>query len=215
MQCRRFGGANIPRSAAFGTSGITAFYQCRTQSLARQFQQAKTANFAHLHARAVKLQGFAQNLFYFTLVLWRFHINKINHHQTAQIAQAQLARQFFCGFPIGLKSRVFNIRTFGGAPRIHIHRHQRFGVVNHNSAARWQIHLARKSAFNLSFYLKTRKKRHIISITFNQTHIVGHHRCHKRLRLLENIIGVNQNFANIGLKIIANGANDQTAFQIN
>jgi len=64
------------------------------------------------------------------------------------------------------------------------------------------------------FNLETREQRHRIGIQLDLVHIGRHHVRHELPRLLEDRGFVDQQFADIGREVIANGANHQTGFLI-
>ena len=53
-----------------------------------------------------------QAVFDFSLVLARLHIDEVDDNQAAQVAQAQLTRDFIRRFAIGAKRRFLNIMAF-------------------------------------------------------------------------------------------------------
>jgi len=63
--------------------------------------------------------------------------------------------------------------------------------------------------------LITRKKWCFIAIEFNNVNTIGHDAFHKLNNLFKNCGIVNQNFANIWLEIITDGANYKRAFMVN
>ena len=165
-----------------------------------------------MYAGAVFFQGIAQGVFHIALVLGVFHIDKIDHHQTAQVAQTHLAGDFFGGFQIGFKGGFFNIGTTSSAGGVHIHRHQRFGVVDHNRAAGRQAHAAREGAFNLMLDLETGKQRGMVVVELQAADVVRHHIAHEFGNLLVNFGVIDQDFADVGAEIVADGADYQRAF---
>jgi len=64
-----------------------------------------------------------------------FHIDEVNHHQPAQIAQTQLARNFFGGFKVGFQRRALDMAFLGGTPGVHVDGNQRLGRVDHDIPA--------------------------------------------------------------------------------
>ena len=60
----------------------------------RELHQTETRNFSGLHARAVVAERIAQAVFHFALILARFHVDEVDDHQAAQVAQTQLAGDF-------------------------------------------------------------------------------------------------------------------------
>ena len=87
-------------------------------------------------------------------------------------------------------------------------------MVDHDHAAGRQTHFARMGRFDLMFDLETREQRHVVHITFDTIHIARHDRAHERQRLLVDIFRVDQDFADLRIEIIADGAHHQAAFQI-
>ena len=161
-----FDAANHARARAARASDVAGFCQRRLQALARQFQQAEFGQFAHLHARAVAFERVFQRVFHFALVLGVFHVNEVNHHQAAQVAQAHLAGDFFRRFHIGAERGFLDVCAARGAGGVYINRNKGFGVVNHNRAAAGQRYFAREHGFNLLLNLQARKQRNMVVIQF-------------------------------------------------
>ena len=67
----------------------------------------------------------------------------------AQIAQPQLPRDRMRGFEIGLEDRVVEIAGADITAGIHVDGRHRFGLVDHQIAARLQIDAARQRALDL------------------------------------------------------------------
>ena len=81
-----------------GQGMCAGFRERRAQALARQFHQAEARDLAELHAGAVVAQRVAQAVLDFALVLGALHVDEVDDDQAAQVAQAQLARDFVGGF---------------------------------------------------------------------------------------------------------------------
>ena len=211
----RFSGANMTGAGTAWAGDIAGFGKGRAQALAGEFHQAKAANLAHLDAGAVETQRIAQAIFHFTLIALVFHVDEVDDNQATEVTQAELASQFFSGFKVRFECRFFNIRTFGRATGVDVDCNQRFGVVNDNGAARRQIDLTTKGCFDLVLDLETGKKRHIVVVALDAMDVARHDSVHESTCLLVNFVGVDQDFADFRLEVIANGANYQAAFQIN
>jgi len=106
----------------------------RAQALAAHFHQAELADGAELHAGAVLAQRIAQAVFHFAAVLRLFHVDEVDHDQATQVAQAHLARHFVGGFQVGAGGGFLDVAALDGACRVHVHRDQRLGVVDHDGA---------------------------------------------------------------------------------
>jgi hypothetical protein len=50
-----------------------------------------------------------QPVLHFALIAGYFHVNKVNHHQSAQIPKTQLPRDFVCSLKIRIERRLLNI----------------------------------------------------------------------------------------------------------
>ncbi len=64
------------------------------------------------------------------------------------------------------------------------------------------------------FDLETGKQRHIVVVALDAIDVARHDGAHEGLGLLEYLVGIDQDFADFRLEIVADGANDQTAFQV-
>ena len=214
MQSGAFCVANHAGAVTAWACGVRTFVQGRANALTAQFHQAETADLAHLHACAVKMQAVFHPVFHFLLVAGFFHVDEVDHDQATQVAQAQLAGYFFCRFQVGTQSRVFNVGSACGAGRVHVDRHQCFGVVDHDGATRRQGNHAAVRGFNLVFNLETAEQGSVVAVALHQVHHVGHDMLHELLGLIVNFIGINEHFANIRAEVITNGANHEAAFLI-
>src|SRR3972149_3586780 len=58
---------------------------------------------------SVERQRFAQAVFHLALVALRFHVDKVDHDQAAQVTQAQLARDLLGRLEIGAERRFLDI----------------------------------------------------------------------------------------------------------
>ena len=134
LQRRAFGVADVACTAATWARDRCAFAQGRLQALAAHLEQAELADRAELHAGTVLAQGVAQAVFHFAAVLGLFHVDEVDHDQATQIAQAHLAGHFVSGFEVGAGRGFFDVAALDGAGRVHVHRHQSFGVVDHDGA---------------------------------------------------------------------------------
>ena len=87
-------------------------------------------------------------------------------------------------------------------------------MVNDDRATRRQFDSTRIRSFDLVFDLKARKQWHIIAIAFDTIYVVRHHHTHKGSGLISDIVGINQDLADIGREIITNRTNHQARFKI-
>src|SRR5205807_363746 len=101
VQRGRLGAADEASAAAARAADVRGFFQRGLQALARQLHEAEARDLADLHAGAVELQRVAQAVLHIALVALRFHVDEIDHDQSAKVAQAQLARHLFGCLQIG------------------------------------------------------------------------------------------------------------------
>ncbi|MDR9000031.1 hypothetical protein FEP67_06196 [Burkholderia multivorans] len=214
LQRGRFGVADVARAVAARAGHVAAFRQRRTQTLARQLHQAEARDLAHLDACAVVLERVLQALLDFALALRRFHVDEIDHDQAAEVAQAQLAGDFVGRFEVRAGRRFLDVGALGGARRVHVDRDERFGVVDHDRAARRQRHRARVGRFDLVLDLEAREQRHVVVVALHLRHVVRHHDVHECAGLIVDLGRVDQDFADIGLEIVPDRADHEARFQI-
>ena len=93
-----------------------------------------------MNARAVGLQLVFELLLNRVVVAPLFHVDEIDHDQTRQIAQTHLARDLFGRLKVGLQGSLLNRAFLRGATRVHVDRNQSFRRINHDIAARGQLH---------------------------------------------------------------------------
>jgi hypothetical protein len=111
-----FGAADVAGAGAARAGDVAGFGQCRTQALARQFQQAEAADLAGLDAGAVVMQRVAQAVSTSRWFLVAFHVDEVDDDQAAEVAQAQLAGDFVGRFAVGVEGGFLDVAALGGAP---------------------------------------------------------------------------------------------------
>ena len=119
-QRQRFDAAHTAMAFAARAYDLAGFAQARAQALAAHFHQAKAADTAQLYARAVIFQRVLQLIFNIALMLVAGHVDEVDHHQPAQVTQAQLAGHFFGRFQIGIERGFFDVAALGGARRVDV-----------------------------------------------------------------------------------------------
>ena len=88
-------------------------------------------------------------------------------------------------------------------------------MVDHDGAARRQGHRAGVGRFNLMFDLETAKQRRFVAVAFDAGGMLGHDVGHELLRLVVDVIGVDQDVADIVVEVVADRADHQTRFLVN
>src|SRR5258706_4622903 len=193
---------------------VAALAERRAKALARQLHQTETRNLAHLHPRAVVTQRFAQAVLHLALVALVLHVDEIDDDQAAQVAQPQLAGNLVSGLGVGVVRGLLDVVPFCSARRVDVDRNERLGMVDHHRAAGRERYLARVRGLDLMLDLEAREKGHVVAVTLRPPDVVGHDVAHERHRLLEDRIGVDQDLADVGLEVVADGADDEAAFLV-
>ena len=129
-QRQRFDAAHAAVAFATRADDLAGFAQARAQALARELEQAEARDAPDLHARAILLERVLQAVLDFTLVAIGLHVDEVDHHQAAEIAQAHLARDFFGSFEVGVERGFLDVAALGRARRVDVDRGQGFGLVD-------------------------------------------------------------------------------------
>ena len=215
LQRARFSVPNVARAAATRAGNRRTFAQSRAQPLPAHFHEAEFADGAELHAGTVLTKGVAQPVLDIAAVAAFFHVDKVDHDQAAEVAQAHLARHFVGGFQIGAGRGFFDVAALDGARRVHVDADQRFSVVDHDGAATGQLHRAGIGRFDLVFDLKAAEQWRIVAVALDARRVFGHHVRHELLGLLVYVVGVDQDVADVVVEVVADGANHERGFLVN
>ncbi len=213
-QRQRFDAANTAVAIAARADDLGRFTQRRTQSLARQLEQAELGNPAELNPGTIQLQRFPQLVFDIALVPARFHVDEIDHHQATQVAQPQLPRHFGRSLHVGVERGLFDIRALGCPCRIDIDRGQRLGVIDDDRTARGQAYAALVAILDLGLDLEARKQRHGVLVQLDLAQAARHHLLHEVVRLAVYLFAVDQYLADVRTQVVAKGAHDQARFLV-
>ena len=215
LQCRAFSVANVACATATWAGDGGTLGQGGFEALAAHFEQAEFADGTELHAGTVLAQGVAQAVFHFAAVFALVHVDEVDHDQTAQVAQAHLAGHFVSGFQVGAGGGFFDVATFDGTGRVHVHRDQGLGVVDHDGTTRGQLHGAGIGRFDLVLDLEAAEQWRIVTVALHAGREFWHYVAHELLSLFVNVVGVDQDVADVVVEVIPDGADDQARFLIN
>ena len=207
-----FGVTNSADTVAARAGDVAAFVQRRTKSLAGEFQQAKAGNLGDLDAGSVVTNSFFDALFDSTLMGRIFHIDEVDDDQAAEVTQTHLTRNFFSSFFIGVEGSGFDVSAGGGAGGVNVDGNQSFSVVDHNRAARGEGNGSGVGRFDLIFDLEAGEQGHIVRVALDTVDHVRHDVAHELLSLFVDVVGVNENFSDVRLEVVADRANHEIAF---
>ena len=88
-------------------------------------------------------------------------------------------------------------------------------MVNDDGTARGQLHRACIGRFNLVLNLETAEQGCIVAVTLHTRCKLWHDMAHELLSLIVDVVGVDQDVADVAVEVIANGTNDQAGFLVN
>ena len=103
------------------------------------------------------MQRVAQAVFHVALVAAAFHVDEVDYDQAAQVAQTHLSGDFVGGFQVGVERGSLDVAAACGACRVDVDGGERFGVVDHDGAARRQVDLPRVRRLDLVLDLEARE----------------------------------------------------------
>ena len=160
----RLDAADAADADAARADDVARLAERRTQALARHLEQAEARQPADLDARAIHLHRIAQPILDVALVLRRLHVDEIDDDQSADVADAQLARDLVRGFEVRIERRGLDVAAARGARRVDVDGDQRLGVVDHDAAAGGQLHLVRVRGLDLALDLEAREERDVVLV---------------------------------------------------
>src|SRR5690606_39143087 len=163
-EAQRFDAAHAAVALAARADDLAGFTERGAQALAAHLQQAELGDTAQLHAGAVVLERALQAVLDLALVLVGGHVDEVDHHQAAQVAQAQLAGHLVGGLQVGVERGFLDVTAARGAGRVHVDRGQRLGLVDHQRAARGQVDGALVGALDLRLDLEPVEQRGVVGV---------------------------------------------------
>jgi hypothetical protein len=193
---------------------VAGFGKGRAQALTGQFHQAEAADLAHLDAGTVETQRIAQAIFDFALVAL------VSMSMKSMTIRPPRSRRRSWRASSSAASRLVLKRVSSiSAPLVE--RPELTSTAT--SASVWSMTMAppegrltwrAKGGFDLVFDLEAGEQRHVVAVALDAIDVARHDGAHEGAGLLVNLVGVDQDFADFRLEVVADGANDQAAFQI-
>jgi hypothetical protein len=117
-------------------------FQTFTGSFAGHFHQPQHRYFGNVGFRVVFFKmplERLQNLFFMILAL---HIDKIDNNDAAEVSEPELPGNGLRRFKIGFKDSLFEVTAADIAAGIHVDCGHRFGLIEHQMPARFQVDFA-------------------------------------------------------------------------
>ncbi|MCG3170314.1 MAG: hypothetical protein CALGDGBN_01853 [Pseudomonadales bacterium] len=213
-QRERLGIADRALAGAARADHRTGLLERGTQPLARHFHQAEARDLADLHARAVRPQRIAQPVLHLALAARAAHVDEVDHDQAAHVAQAQLACHLVGSLQVGLQRGFLDVLALGRARGVDVDRHQRLGGVDHDRAARRELHLALVRRLDLALDLVAVEQRHRVLVQLHAVAVVRHHQVDELDRLVEGFLRVDQHLVDVGTQAISDRTDHDVAFLV-
>ena len=213
-QRQRLDAADAAMAVATRADDLGRFAERRTQTLARQFEQAETRNATDLHACAIDAHGVLELVLDLALVARAVHVDEVDDDQAACVADAQLAGDFRSGFQIGMERRFLDVATLGRLRRVDVDRGQRFGLVDNDRAACGQAHGALERIFDLRLDLEAREQRHRVLVQLELAQVVRHDLLDELAGVVVELLVVDEDLADVVAQVVAQGADDQFRFLV-
>ncbi len=182
MQRCRFRGPPDAATAAMEADVGGGFRKAGPEPLTGKLQQTEGAYPADLNAGPVAPHGFFQPPFNRRLVAVDVHVDKVDHHETGQIPQPHLTGNFGRCFQVGLERGFLNVPAPGRTPGVHINSHQRLGRIDHDIAARFELHFLAVHGFKLGFNpVPGEQRNRVVLIRLHFLGMTGHQNLHQVL----------------------------------
>ena len=123
--------------------GRERLHQTGAQPLTGQLDQAQRGHLGHLVAGPVPAQGLGQPAQHQIAVRLEHHVDEVDDHDAADVAQPQLPDDLFRGLEVVLGDGLLEVATgTGELAGVDVDDGHRLGPVDHQGAARGQPHLA-------------------------------------------------------------------------
>ena len=178
----RAGRADQASAIAVRAAPRGSFEHPGAEPLAAHFHQSEARDPANLDPRPIILERVLHRLFDLTDVVVVLHVDEVDHHQPGHIAQPQLARNFARRFEVGVERGRLDPVFLGRAARVDIDRDQGLGRVDHDVAARFELHFGIVHRGQLILCAKALEQRDRIGVLFYPLGVAGHQQLHKVAR---------------------------------
>src|SRR6185437_7860786 len=212
MQRDRGGRPYDARALAVRADHGRAFENAGADALTRHFQEAEVRDAADLDAGAVVLQRVLDAPLDRAIVARFLHVDEVDHDEPGEVAQAQLARDLVGGLEIGAQRRVLDIVLPRRSPRVDVDRHQRFGLVDDDVAARFQRHLVGEHRVELRFDAGLGEHRRAVAIELHAVDVARHQEAHELPGLAIARLARDDDLLDLLAVKVANRPLDQRAF---
>ena len=149
--------------------------QRTADALARQDHQAERTHASQANAGAVIGKRLAECRFHFLARRPLSHVDEVEHHQAAEVAQPKLARRGNHRLEVGDERGALRILGIGEAPGVDVDRHKRFRRIDDDRTAGRQSNRAAERIFELLLDVVDVKQRHHVRVQLDLGHRTRDH----------------------------------------
>ena len=130
----------MAQASAAGAGAAKQLIDVLPLTLAGELHQAQFGDLGDLRPGLVIPHGLGEMLQQHQLVAARLHIDEVDDHHAADVAQLQLTGNLGSGFTVGPQHRLAGIRRAGEGTGVHIHHREGLGGLDDHVATGGQIH---------------------------------------------------------------------------
>ena len=121
------------------------------------------------------------------------HVDKVHDDDAAQVAQPELPRNRLRRFQVGLENGFVKVARTDKAAGIHVHRGQRFGLVNDQVATRLELDPPPQRPGDFFVDVEQVKNRPLARVKLDFGQRGGHELGGKSLQLFKLLAGIDAN----------------------
>ena len=210
----RFRRSDGTGALAMGTLRRRAFQHARTQPLPRHFQQAEVTDPADLDARAVVAQAFLDAPLDRPVVALLLHIDVVDHDQSGEIPQLQLARDLLRRFHVGLERGILDIVLARRLAGVDVDRDQGFRLIDDDVATRAQRDDRAEHGVELTLDLIFCEQRFGFRIGHDIAGVARHQHLHEVVGVAIGVLAGDHDLVDLLGVEVADRAFDQIAFLV-
>ena len=189
--------------------------QARPEPLARQLEEPEARNAPDLDARAIALHRLADLALDGPHVAGLVHVDEVDHDEAGEVPEPELARDFLSRLEVGLERGLLDVALARRASRVDVDRDQRLGRVDHDVAARLELHHRAVHGVELVLDLIAEEQRDVaVAVGLDPFGMARHQQPHELLGCLIGIAAVDQDLLDLLGIEIADGALDQAGFLV-
>ncbi len=202
---RRNGLHNPPSVASRARIGKQRL-ETLTRALAAHLDQPQIRDSRHSRARPVALESLGEHVGDAFAIGFARHVDEVDDDDAADVAQPKLLDDFVGGLEVGLHDRLFLVALADEAAGVDVDGGERFGVVDDQVAARFELDFAVERPLDLRFNLEAVEERLGAVIERDARAQPRHVGLHELDDALVHFFVVTPEFFNIARKQVANGA---------